>query len=41
MLDGHDPYPAVAVDSGWALVAHNRGAGLLMAGLPEELLARR
>ena len=21
VLDGHDPYPAVAVDSGWALVA--------------------
>ena len=39
MFDGHDPYPAVAVDSGWALVAHNRGAGLLMAGLPEELPA--
>lgn len=39
VLDGHDPYPALAVDHGWALVAHNRGAALLMAGLPEELLA--
>jgi len=39
VLDGHDPYPAITVDRGWALVAHNRGAGLLMAGLPEELLA--
>jgi transcriptional regulator with XRE-family HTH domain len=39
VLDGHDPYPAVTVDRGWALVAHNRGAGLLMAGLPEDLLA--
>src|SRR5215218_4669421 len=39
VLDGHDPSPAIAVDHGWALVAHNRGAGLLMAGLPEELLA--
>jgi transcriptional regulator with XRE-family HTH domain len=39
VLDGHDPYPAIAVDHGWALVAHNRGAGLLMAGLPEDLLA--
>jgi transcriptional regulator with XRE-family HTH domain len=39
ILDGHDPNPALAVDRGWALVAHNRGAELLMAGLPEELLA--
>src|SRR5215218_1119223 len=39
VLDGHDPYPAVTVDRGWALVARNRGAGLLMAGLPEDLLA--
>ncbi|HEY8581567.1 MAG TPA: helix-turn-helix transcriptional regulator, partial [Capillimicrobium sp.] len=39
VLDGHDPYPAIAVDHGWALVAHNRGAQLLMAGLPEDLLA--
>jgi transcriptional regulator with XRE-family HTH domain len=39
VLDGHDPNPALAVDRGWALVAHNRGAQLLMAGLPEDLLA--
>jgi hypothetical protein len=39
VLDGHDPYPAITVDRGWALVAHNRGAGMLMAGLPEDLLA--
>ncbi len=39
VLDGHDPYPAITVDRGWALVAHNRAAGLLMAGLPEHLLA--
>ena len=39
VLDGHDPYPAITVDRGWALVAHNRAAGLLMAGLPEDLLA--
>jgi len=39
VLDGHDPYPALAVDHGWALVAHNRGAELLMAGLPDDLLA--
>jgi hypothetical protein len=39
VLDGHDPYPAITVDHGWALVSHNRGAQLLMAGLPDELLA--
>jgi transcriptional regulator with XRE-family HTH domain len=39
VLDGHDPYPAITVDRGWALVAHNRAAGLLMTGLPEDLLA--
>jgi transcriptional regulator with XRE-family HTH domain len=39
VLDGHDPYPAITVDRGWALVAHNRGAALLMAGLPDDLLA--
>lgn len=39
ILDGHDPYPALAVDHGWALLAHNRGAALLMAGLPDHLLA--
>jgi transcriptional regulator with XRE-family HTH domain len=38
VLEGHDPYPAVAVDHGWELVAHNHGAELLMAGLPEHLL---
>lgn len=39
VLSGHEPYPALAVDHGWALVAHNEAAGLLMAGLPEDLLA--
>jgi transcriptional regulator with XRE-family HTH domain len=39
VLDGHDPYPAITVDRGWALVAHNRGAAKLLDGLPEELLA--
>src|SRR4051794_19573143 len=37
VLDGHDPYPAITVDRGWALVAHNRAAGLLMDGLPDDL----
>jgi transcriptional regulator with XRE-family HTH domain len=39
VLDGHDPYPAITVDHGWALVAHNRGAAHILAGLPEHLLA--
>src|SRR4051794_6405435 len=39
VLEGHEPNPALAVDRGWALVAHNRGAALLLAGLPEDLLA--
>ncbi len=39
VLKGHEPFPALAVDHGWALVAHNDAAGLLMAGLPEDLLA--
>jgi transcriptional regulator with XRE-family HTH domain len=39
VLDGHDPYPAITVDRGWALVAHNKAAAVIMAGLPEDLLA--
>jgi transcriptional regulator with XRE-family HTH domain len=39
VLDGHDPYPAITVDRGWALVSYNRGAALLMGGLPQDLLA--
>lgn len=39
VLDAHDPYPALAVDHGWALVAHNRGAARLLEGLREDLLA--
>ena len=39
VLEGHDPNPAIAVDRAWELVAHNGGATLLMAGLPDELLA--
>ncbi|MDO9352738.1 MAG: helix-turn-helix transcriptional regulator [Solirubrobacteraceae bacterium] len=39
VLDGHDPYPALTVDRGWALVAHNRAAAMLLEGLPDDLLA--
>jgi transcriptional regulator with XRE-family HTH domain len=38
VLHAHDPYPALAVDRHWNLVAHNRAAGAFMAGLPEDLL---
>lgn len=36
LLAAHDPWPALAVDRHWHLVAHNRMVGLLLAGLPER-----
>ena len=39
LLAGHEPYPALVVDRGWNLVLSNRAIGLLIAGLPEALLA--
>lgn len=38
VLHAHDPFPALAVDRQWNLVAHNRAAGAFMIGLPPELL---
>lgn len=38
VLHAHDPYPALAVDRHWNLVAHNRAALAFMAGLPDELM---
>lgn len=38
VLAGHDPYPALAVDRHWMLVAANAGAGALMRGVDEALL---
>jgi hypothetical protein len=38
VLHAHDPYPAIAVDRHWNLVAHNRAATAFMAGLPDELM---
>ena len=38
MLDTHDPYPGVVIDRAWNVVLTNRAAGLLMVGLPPELL---
>ncbi|HEX2251984.1 MAG TPA: helix-turn-helix transcriptional regulator [Thermoanaerobaculia bacterium] len=38
VLTGHEPYPAVAVDRHWTLVAANRAVGPLLAGIASELL---
>jgi len=39
ILDGHAPYPALAVDRHWNLVAHNAVVPLMLAGVAPELLA--
>jgi transcriptional regulator with XRE-family HTH domain len=39
VLQAHEPYPALAVDRHWHMVAHNRVVPLLLAGLPDALLA--
>ncbi|RYF82246.1 MAG: helix-turn-helix domain-containing protein [Comamonadaceae bacterium] len=39
VLRGHEPYPALAVDRHWNLIAHNALVPLLMAGAAPELLA--
>jgi transcriptional regulator with XRE-family HTH domain len=38
VLEGHEPYPALAVDRHWTLVSHNRAAATVMAGAAEDLL---
>ena len=38
ILDAHMPFPALAVDRHWQLVAHNKMAGALMAGAAAHLL---
>ena len=38
ILDGHTPFPALAVDRHWHLVARNDAAGALMAGVEAHLL---
>lgn len=38
VLTGHEPYPALAVDRHWTLLAANRAVPPLLAGLPPELL---
>lgn len=39
LLDAHEPWPALAVDRHWNLVAHNRMVPLLMQFVSPELLA--
>ena len=39
VLKAHEPYPALAVDRHWTMVACNRMVPLLMQDLPQQLLA--
>jgi transcriptional regulator with XRE-family HTH domain len=39
LLAGHEPYPALAVDTAWNLVASNGALDLLLEGVDDELLA--
>jgi transcriptional regulator with XRE-family HTH domain len=39
LLAGHEPNPALVVDRRWNLVLANRAVGLLLTGVPAELLA--
>lgn len=39
VLKGHEPYPAIAIDRHWNLVAANRAFDFFSTGLPELLLA--
>jgi transcriptional regulator with XRE-family HTH domain len=38
VLRGHEPYPALAVDRHWTLLAHNRAVPMLLTGVDAELL---
>jgi transcriptional regulator with XRE-family HTH domain len=37
LLDGHDPYPGVAIDRSWNVVQANQAATQMVATLPTEL----
>jgi hypothetical protein len=39
VLKGHEPYPALAVDRHWNMLAHNRTVPLLLTGIAAELMA--
>ncbi|MCO5176675.1 MAG: hypothetical protein M9890_06850, partial [Thermomicrobiales bacterium] len=38
LLAGHEPYPALAIDRHWNLVAANRAVGIFLAESPQVLL---
>ena len=38
VLKGHEPYPAIAVDRHWTLMAHNAAVPPLLAGADPALL---
>jgi transcriptional regulator with XRE-family HTH domain len=38
VLQGHEPYPALAVDRHWNMVAMNRAVGMLLTDVDESLL---
>jgi transcriptional regulator with XRE-family HTH domain len=38
LLAGHEPYPAIAIDRHWTLVAANRAIGPLLTGISPDLL---
>jgi hypothetical protein len=38
VLKGHEPYPALAIDRHWTMVAANRAVALLLAGVAPALL---
>jgi transcriptional regulator with XRE-family HTH domain len=38
VLKGHEPYPALAVDRHWSMVAHNAPVAMLIAGADPSLL---
>jgi transcriptional regulator with XRE-family HTH domain len=40
VLAAYEPYPCLAVDRGWDVVAANAGAGLLLQGVAPDLLTR-
>jgi len=40
LLAGHEPYPALAVDRHWGMVAANRAVALLTSGVAAHLLDR-
>ena len=41
VLNGHEPYPAIAVDRHWNLVAANAAVAPLLAGVDPRCSGRR